>query len=76
MSDAFQVYACFEFNAVDAPLLRAIKTAGRALVWRNEDLMQRFIVPFTLDYERAPMMEHEKENDGRCHFDKRIGIAA
>lgn len=45
------VYACFELNACDAPILRAIKSYAEAMDWRDADLANRFIVLFTLDHE-------------------------
>lgn len=43
------VYACFEFNGCGAPILRAIKTYALAMDWRDADLMNRYLVGFTLD---------------------------
>lgn len=45
------VYACFELNGVDTPILRGAKSYGLALAWRNADLMNRYFVCFTLDTE-------------------------
>lgn len=46
------VFACFELNAVDAPILRAVKTYAPAMAWRDADLNNRFLVAFTIDHER------------------------
>lgn len=43
--------ACFELNAVDAPILRGVKSYDRAMAWRNADLLNRYFVLFTLDAE-------------------------
>lgn len=45
------VYACFELNGVDAPILRGIKSYSLALDWRNADLLNRYFVCFALDAE-------------------------
>lgn len=45
------VCACFELNGVDAPILRGVKSYGRAMAWRNADLLNRYFVIFTLDAE-------------------------
>ena len=45
------IFACFELNAVDAPILRGLKTFARAMDWRDADLANRFMVGFTVDRE-------------------------
>lgn len=45
------VWACFELNAVDAPILRGIKSADKAYEWRQAGYADRFIVPFRIDHE-------------------------
>lgn len=57
LDKSVQVWACFELDGCDAPILRAIKTTERALEWRNADMANRFIVPFTLDHERVAPVE-------------------
>lgn len=46
------VYACFELNDYDAPVLRAIKSFDRAMTWRDQDLLNRYYVAFALDAEQ------------------------
>jgi hypothetical protein len=45
------VFACFEFNSMDAPILRAIKTPEKALAWRDENYFERFLVAFAIDVD-------------------------
>jgi len=45
------IFACFELNDVDAPILRALKTYALALSRRDADLMNRYIIGFTVDRE-------------------------
>ena len=49
-SDTLTIFACFEFNAVDAPILRALKTTDKALAWRDENYYERFLVAFGVDH--------------------------
>ena len=45
------VYACFELDGYDAPILRAIKTYDRALKWIDKDMDNRFLMFFAVDTE-------------------------
>jgi hypothetical protein len=45
------IFACFEFNEVDAPILRGLKTYGKAMKWRDADLLNRYFVGFYVDAE-------------------------
>lgn len=47
---AGDVWACFECNGVDAPILRGIKSAGCADEWLNA-APGRFLVTFRIDDE-------------------------
>lgn len=52
MNPLIDVFACFELNDCDAPILRAIKSPATAMEWRDADLSNRFIIGFTVDHER------------------------
>lgn len=45
------VAVCFEVNGVDTPILRGVKTYGRAMAWRNQDYAQRYFVLYTVDHD-------------------------
>lgn len=45
------VYVCFELNSVDAPILRGVRTYAHAMLWRDADLANRFIVGCAVDVE-------------------------
>lgn len=47
------VYACFELNTVDAPILLGIKTYAAAMEWCAENWSDRFMVCFKLDLEEV-----------------------
>lgn len=46
---SMDVFACFELNFVDAPILRGLKTYAKAIAWRDANLSDRFIVGFCVD---------------------------
>lgn len=61
------VYACFEFNKVDAPILKCIKTFASALKWRDENYSERFLVGYTVDCDPVTMPPEWSGEDGKAN---------
>jgi hypothetical protein len=63
------IFACFELNAIDAPILRGLKTYGKAVKWRDADLLNRYIVGYCVDRDEetfppADLFEWAREQAG------------